>query len=98
MQLYILPNIFKMDITLTLPVGRDRVERYFSQMKKVKTRLCSTLDDVNLSRLMRIAVEGLQLSTTDFSGILDIKETNLLYNIMIVVFKHSMLCSICSID
>ena len=33
---------------------------------------------MNLARLMRIAIEGPQLSTTDFSEILEIfKETNL---------------------
>ena len=47
-------------------------------MKVVKTRLSSRMNDVNLARLMRIAIEGPQLSTTDFSEILDIfKETNL---------------------
>ena len=72
------PNIFKLlDILLTLPVGTATVEHSFSQMKMVKTRLRSRLNDVNLARLMRIAIEGPQLSTTDFSEIVDIlKETN----------------------
>ena len=66
------PNIFKLlDILLTLPVGTATVERSFSQMKMVNTRLHSRLNDVNLTRLMRIAIEGPQLSKTDFSEILD---------------------------
>ena len=61
-----------MDILLKLPVGTGTVERSFSHMKMVKTRLHYILNDVNLTQLMRIAVEGPQLSTTDFSEILDI--------------------------
>ena len=42
-------NIFKLlDILLTLPVGTATVESSFSQMKMVKTRLHSRLNDVNL--------------------------------------------------
>ena len=72
------PNIFKLlDILLTLPVGTATVECSFSQMKIMKTRLRSRLNDVNLARLMQIAIEGPQLYTTDFNEILDIlKETN----------------------
>ena len=62
-------------VTLTA-MWSATVERSFSQMKMVKTRLCSRLNDVNLARLI-IAIEGPQLSTTDFNEILDIlKETN----------------------
>ena len=73
------PNIFKLlDILLTLPVETATVERSFSQMKMVKTRLRFRLNDVNFARLMKIAIEGPRLSTTDFNEILDIlKETNL---------------------
>ena len=72
------PNIFKiLDILLTLPAGTATVECSFSQMKMVKTRLRSRLNDVNLAGLMQTATEGPQLSTTDFYEILDIfKETN----------------------
>ena len=46
----IFPNIFKLlDILLTLSVGTATVERSFSQMKMVKTRLRSRLNDVNLT-------------------------------------------------
>ena len=62
----------------TLPVGTTTVESSFSQMKMVKTKLHSRLNDVNLARLMRIVIEA------DFSEILDIfKETNL--HIFVVV-------------
>ena len=66
---------------LTLPKGAAIVEeRSFSQVKMVKTRLCSRLKHVNLSRLMRIAIEGLEMSTTDFCGIIDIfKDSNLMF-------------------
>ena len=61
-------NIFKLlDIPLTLPVGIAIVEHSFSEIKTVKTRLHSRLTDVNLARLMKIAIDGPQLSTTDFS-------------------------------
>ena len=43
-----------------------------SNEEGVKTRLCSRLNDVNLTRLMRIEIDDPQLSTTDFSEILDI--------------------------
>ena len=74
----VFPNIFKLlDILLTLTVGTATTERSFSLLKMVKTRLRSRLNDVNLARLMRVAIEGPQLSTTDFSEILEIfKETN----------------------
>ena len=52
---------------LSLPVGTATVELSFSQMKMVKTRQCSRLNDVYLARLMRIAIEGPQLYTTDFT-------------------------------
>ena len=70
----IFPKLFKLlDILLTLPVGTATVERFFSQMKIAKTRLLrSRLNDVNHSRLMRIAIERSHLSTTDLSKILHI--------------------------
>ena len=62
------------------------MERSFSQMKMVKTRLRPRLHDMNLAGLMRIVTEGPQVSATDFSEILDIlKENNwhiLLYIVM----------------
>ena len=50
-------EMFKLiNIMLTLPVGTATVERSFSQMKMIKTRLRNRLNDTNLKRLMRIAM------------------------------------------
>ena len=65
----IFPSIFKLlDILWTFPIGTATVERSIRQMKMVKTRLCPQLNDVK--GLMKIAIEGTQLSTIDFSEIL----------------------------
>ncbi len=62
---------------LALPVGTATVERSFSHMKMIKTRLRNRLSDENLTHLMRIAIEGLNLSEVNFNEILDIfKEKN----------------------
>ena len=59
----IFPEMFKlMNIILALPVGTATVERSFSQMKMIKTRLRNRLNDSNLTRLMRIAIEGPELT------------------------------------
>ena len=39
------------------------VERSFSQMKFVQTRLRNRLSDINLARLMRIVIEGPKLTS-----------------------------------
>ena len=72
------PEMFKLlDILLTLPVGTASVERSFSQMKLVKTRLRNRITDDNLARLMHIAIEGPELTVVDFDKVLDIfKEKN----------------------
>ena len=74
----IFPEMFKLlDILLTLPVGTASVERSFSQMKLVKTRLRNRITDDNLARLMHIAIEGPEFTVVDFDKILDIfKEKN----------------------
>ena len=41
------------------------VERPFSQMKFVKTRLRNRLSDINLARLMRIVIEGPELTSVN---------------------------------
>ena len=65
------------NIMLTLPVGTATVERSFSQMKMIKTRLRNRLSDDNLARLMRIAIEGPDLEHVDFDRIFDIfKQSN----------------------
>ena len=65
------------NIMLTLPVGTATVERSFSQ---TKIRLRNRLSDLNLTRLMRIAIEGPQLNLVNFNEILDIfKEQSLIF-------------------
>ena len=44
-------------VSLSIPVGTASVERSFSRMKMIKTRLRNRLGEQNLSHLMRIAVE-----------------------------------------
>ena len=52
------PNLNKIaSIGLTIPVSTASVERSFSQMKMIKTRLRNSLSDCSLSHLMRIAIE-----------------------------------------
>ena len=51
-------------------------------MKMIKTRLRNHLSDLNLTHLMRIAIEGPRLNLVNFNEILDIfKETNRCINI-----------------
>ena len=57
---------------MALPVGTASVERSFSQMKLIKTRLRSRLSDLNLEHLMKIAIEGPPLTDIDFEEILSI--------------------------
>ena len=49
-------QVFQGNVMLTLPVGTATVERSFSQMKMIKTRLHNRLNDTNLKTLMRIAM------------------------------------------
>ncbi len=46
--------------------------RSFSQMKLVKNRLRSRLSDVSLAQLMRVAIEGPELTKVNFEEILAI--------------------------
>ena len=41
-------------------------------MKLVKTPLRSRINDINLARLMRIAIEGPELSIVDFNEVMDV--------------------------
>ena len=61
-----------LNILLTLPVGTATVERSFSDMKMIKTRLRNRLSDDNLQHLMRVAIEGLELKDVDFNAILEV--------------------------
>ncbi|XP_064624543.1 uncharacterized protein C17orf113-like [Lineus longissimus] len=72
------PNLTTlMTIALCLPVSTATVERSFSDMKMIKTRLRNRLSAKNLDHLMRISIEGPPMSAVDFDAILDIwKEFN----------------------
>ncbi len=57
-------------------------------MKMIKTRLRNHLSDENLTHLMRIAIEGPDLSEVNFNEILDIfKET-----VIGILFYYKSLC------
>ena len=68
------PNVMKLlEIAVTLPVGTATVERSFSDMKLIKTRLRSHLTEESLAHLMRITIEGPEkLSLTQLHEVLDI--------------------------
>ena len=52
------PNLSTLsNICLTIPVSTASVERSFSQMKLLKTRLRNRLSDSSLLHLMKIAIE-----------------------------------------
>ena len=74
----IFPQTFSLlNIILSLPIGTATVERSFSDMKMIKTRLRNRLSDCNLSRLMLIAIEGPELKEVNFEEILNVfKEKN----------------------
>ena len=46
------------NVCLTIPVGTASVERSFSQMKMIKSRLRNQLGEANLSYLMKITLES----------------------------------------
>ena len=59
-------------LQLVLPVTTATVERSFSDMKLVKTRLRSRLGENTLDQLMRVGIEGLErLSDNELEAILD---------------------------
>ena len=68
------PNLNKIaSIGLTIPVSTASVERSFSQMKMIKTRLRNSLSDCSLSHLMRFAIEATEvLSESDLEEIVDV--------------------------
>ena len=69
----IFPQMFSlMNILLAIPMSTATVERSFSPMKLVKNRLRNQLSDVSLPQLMRIAIEGPELTDINFEEILDI--------------------------
>ena len=66
-----------MNIFLALPIDTASVERSFSHLKVLKTRLHSRLSDCSVAQLMRISIEGPEIGAVEFEEILDIfKEHN----------------------
>ena len=68
------PNLHKLaNICLCLPVSTASVERSFSQMKLIKSRLRSRLSEISLTQLMKIAIEGPEkLSESDIEQIISV--------------------------
>ena len=68
------PNLNKIGaICLLIPVTTASVERSFSQMKLIKTRLRSSLNDKCLSNLMKIALESrVELTDSHLKEIVDV--------------------------
>ena len=68
------PNLRKIaTISLSIPVSTASVERSFSQMKLIKTRLRSSLSDKSLSYLMKIGIESPnELTDDDLENIVDV--------------------------
>ena len=60
-----------LNILMAFPVGTASVERSFSEMKLIKFCLHSRLSHSNLEHLMKIAIEGPQLTDVDFDRMLD---------------------------
>ena len=50
-------------ISLSIPVATASIERSCSQMKLIRTRLRSSLNDTSLSHMMKIAIESLNQLT-----------------------------------
>ena len=67
------PNLKTLEtISLSIPVATAFVERSFSQMKLIKTRLRNHLSDTSLSHLMKIAIESPDtLLDSDLEDIVD---------------------------
>ena len=67
------PNImFLMQVVVTFPVTTATVERSFSDMKQIKTRLRNRILPQSLDHLMRVAIEGPPLNQVNFDEIADI--------------------------
>ena len=68
------PNLNTLaNICLTIPVATASVERSFSQMKMIKTRLRNRMGKKSLSHLMKISIESPeQLSDSDLENIVDV--------------------------
>lgn len=61
------PNIASLYVRMVvIPVHTADCERAFSTLKRVKTRLRSTLTNTNLNHLLRIRIEGPAIDSFDF--------------------------------
>ena len=58
-----------MNIFLALSIGTASVERSFSHLKMIKTRLCSHLSDSSVAQLMTISIEGPEFDAGKFEEI-----------------------------
>ena len=66
-----------MNIFLALPIGTALVERLFSHLKRIKSRLRSRLSDCSEAQPMRISIEGPEIVAVGFKETLEIcKEHN----------------------
>ena len=74
MLMTMFPNLSTLAvISLSIPVTTASVERSFSKMKLIKTRLRSCLSDTSLSHLMKIAIESPNtLSDEELEQIVDV--------------------------
>ncbi|KAI6648295.1 52 kDa repressor of the inhibitor of the protein kinase-like [Oopsacas minuta] len=72
------PNLSKLgEICPTLPVSTASMERSFSQLKQIKTRVRSQLSLDSLSDHMKIAIESLnELTETDLEKSLTFRTVN----------------------
>ena len=68
-----------LNIMMALPV-HGTVERMFSQMKLIKTRLRNRLSDSNLEHLMKIAIEGPSITSMKYLTFLNRKIDVFCYN------------------
>ena len=59
-------------IFLMLPIGTALVERSFSLLKMIKTRLRSLLSVCSVAQLMRISIEGPKINAVEFEKILEV--------------------------
>ena len=74
MLITMFPNISILtNISLSIPVGTASVERSFSQMKLIKTRLRNRIRQSSLSYLLKIGIETPEkLTDTDLEAIISI--------------------------
>ena len=76
------------NICLSIPVSTASVERSFSQMKLIKTRIRNRIGQSSLSYLMKIAIETPEkLSDSDLDAIISVESLEeLLYKCTVLLF------------